>query len=113
MRDSACIVKSVMVYRVIAVVLYLLVRLLLTGCRRIGRVFHVGALPIAAALTVATIAATAAIHLTLLREQGAQPLVILSLTVPALIVTCVALAWRRRTYDPVKAAHRYDGWIDN
>ncbi|MDP0399689.1 MULTISPECIES: hypothetical protein [Tsukamurella] len=102
-----------MVYRVIAVVLYLLVRLLLAGCRRIGRAFHVGALPIASALTVATIAAVAAIHLTLLREQGAQPVVLLSITIPALVATGAALLWRRHTYDPIRAAHRYDGWIDN
>lgn len=104
---------GVMVYRVIAVVLYLLVRLLLAGCRRIGRVFHVGALPIASTLTVAVAAMVAGVHLTLLREQGPQPIIVLSLTIPIVALGCAALLWRRCTYDPVKAAHRYDGWIDN
>lgn len=104
---------GVPVHRVLAVVIYVIARLVLAGCRRIGRSFHVGAMPIASTLTLGAVAAVAGTHLVVLNERGAQPIVILALTVPALAAAIIALAWRRWSYDEAKAAHRWDGWIDN
>ncbi|NMD54135.1 MULTISPECIES: hypothetical protein [Tsukamurella] len=102
-----------MVYRVIAVLVYVVARLLLAACGRIGRVFHVGAAPIVGVITVASVAGIAAVHLIVLRERGMQPIVLLLIALPVLAAGVGLLMRSRRLHDPERDAHRYDGWIDN